>query len=160
MLSAILDVLYGGIRPEIPGHGGEECASFLSLNTMFLESVLSTFMMIAVGIFGFYTFTMPQTFPSEKAPTVKKLMLIILCLVFGVECGYKICSRQVLYLLNPCHIITAIEVAIANVLFLDSQLTNILFRFFCVLHVLQSFRFQLYGRRWELCAWESLIIIM
>ena len=38
------------------------------------------------------------------------MLLVLLCLVFGVEIGYKICSRQVLYLLNPCHVITAMEV--------------------------------------------------
>ena len=110
--SAVMDVLYGGIRPEIPGLGGEECAGYLSKLTMSLETVLSTCMMITVGVFGVYTYTMPNKFPTEKCPTLKKMLLVVLCLVFGLECGYKICSRRLLYLLNPCHVITAIEVRI------------------------------------------------
>ncbi len=112
--TALFDVLYGGIRPDIPGHGGEVCASYLSKTTMIFETLLSSCMMLIVGFFGVYTYTMPRIFYPESNPTVKTLLLVILCLVFGVEVGYKICSRQVLYLLNPCHVITAIEVCIAS----------------------------------------------
>ena len=109
--SGVLDVLYGGIRPEIPGHGGVECASYLSKSTMIFETLLSTSMMIVVGVFGVFTYSMPKIFPPEKNYNAKKLLLIFLCLVFGIEIGYKICSRQVLYLLNPCHVLTVIEVS-------------------------------------------------
>lgn len=109
-------VFYGGIRADIPGHGGAECAAYLSKNTMILETLLSTSMMITVGVFGFFTYTMPQIIPSEKCSTMKKLLLILLCLVLGVEFGYKMCSRQVLYLLNPCHVITVIEVRFGELL--------------------------------------------
>ena len=105
------DALYGGIRADIPGHGGAECAAYLSRNTMLFETLLSTCMMITVAVFGFYTYTMPQITSPEKCSSCKKLLLILLCLVFGVEFGFKLCSRQVLYLLNPCHVITVIEVS-------------------------------------------------
>lgn len=78
---------------------------------MIFETLLSTAMMITVGIFGALTYTMPAIFPAEKCSGVKKLLLVLLCLVFGVEIGYKMVSREVLYLLNPCHVITAIEVS-------------------------------------------------
>lgn len=109
-LSVWQDILFGGIRPDVPGHGGEECAAYLSPKTMILETLLSTFMMITVGLFGWKTYTMPKVFPSKDDFLGKRVLLTVLCLVFGVEVGYKICSRQVLYLLNPCHIITMIEV--------------------------------------------------
>lgn len=104
------DMLYGGIRPDIPGHGGEECAAYLSKRTMIFETILSTAMMVTVGLFGLYTYTMPKVFPPEKCSTMKKVLLVLLCLVFGAEVSYKMASRQVLYLLNPCHIITIIEI--------------------------------------------------
>lgn len=106
--------MYGGIRPDIPGHGGAECAAYLSSNTMIFETLLSTSMMITVGVFGFYTYSMPKIFPPEKCSTFKKVLLVFLSLVFGVEVGFKLCSRQVLYLLNPCHVITIIEVKFAE----------------------------------------------
>ena len=111
-VSDFWDVLYGGIRPDIPGNGGEECAAYLTRKTMLLETLLSTFMMVVVSIFGYYTYSMPQIFLPEKCSTLKKLLLIVLCLILGMEIGYKASSRQVLYLLNPCHVITVIEVSI------------------------------------------------
>lgn len=104
------DVLYGGIKPEIPGHGGEECAAYLSKRTMIFETLLSTSMMIIVGCFAMYTFTIPRAFPLTDNFASKRFLLVLLCLVFGIEIGYKICSKQVLYLLNPCHVITVAEV--------------------------------------------------
>ena len=111
--SLVQDVLYGGINPDIPGHGGKECAAYLPKQTMLLETAISTFMMVVVGIFGIYTFTMPSVFPTPTASKSKRFLLVLLCLVFGIEIGFKVCSRQVLYLLNPCHVITAIEVIIS-----------------------------------------------
>lgn len=111
-VSGLWDVLYGGIRPDIPGHGGEQCAAYLSKQTMVFETFLSTCMMVVVGVFGAYTYTMPKVFSPEKNSVGKKVLLILLCLVFGIEIGFKMCSRQVLYLLNPCHVITVIEVSL------------------------------------------------
>ena len=65
-LATLLDVLYGGIRPDIPGHGGAECAAYLDTRTMILETLLSTGMMITVGVFGMYTYTMPRIIEPEK----------------------------------------------------------------------------------------------
>jgi len=110
----LADVMYGGINPDIPGHGGEECANFLPRRTMVLDTLLSTSMMIVVGIFGWKTYTMPKSFPKPDSFVGKRLLLTMLCLVFGVEIGYKICSRELLYLLNPCHVITMIEVLAAH----------------------------------------------
>ena len=122
----LADVLYGGINPDIPGHGGEECANYLPRRTMIFETLLSTSMMIVVGIFGWKTFTMPKAFPRTDDFAGKRFLLTMLCLVFGVEVGYKICSRQVLYLLNPCHIITVIEVRPVLTSFLGCTLSPLM----------------------------------
>lgn len=106
----LADVLYGGIKPDIPGHGGEECASYLPKSTMLLETAITTAMMLVVAVLGWWTYTMPSKFPVRDDHLGKRFLLAALCLVFGLEVGYKVCSRQVLYLLNPCHVITMIEI--------------------------------------------------
>ncbi len=108
-------VLYGGIRPEIPGHGGEECARYLSPRQMIVETLISTAMMVIVGIFGLFTYTMPKRFPKDQDFVVKKLLLVLLCMTLGIEAGFKINSKQLLYLLNPCHVITMIEVRVLHI---------------------------------------------
>ncbi len=108
----IKEALFGGIDPNIPGHGGAECATYLTPKTMLMETMLSTSMMIIVGIVGWFTYTMPSTFPKQANSVAKQFLLVLLCLVFGLEIGYKLCSKELLYLLNPCHVITVIQVCI------------------------------------------------
>ena len=75
-------------------------------------------MMVVAGTFAVMTYTPPpRVSPSDGNPVLKRALLVLLTLVFGVELGYKICSMQVLYLLNPCHVITMIEVGVAQARF-------------------------------------------
>ena len=110
-LKEVGSVLYGGIRPEIPGHGGEVCARYLTPRQLVGETLVTTVMMIVVGVLGWKTFTMPKVFPKHQDLPSKRILLTFTCLLFGIETGYKICTRSLLYLLNPCHVITMIEVS-------------------------------------------------
>lgn len=38
LLFNLKDVLYGGIRNDVPGHGGQECADYLDRKLMFLDT--------------------------------------------------------------------------------------------------------------------------
>lgn len=109
-MKEIGNVMYGGIRPDIPGHGGEECARYLSPRQMIGETLLSTTIMVVVGVLAWRKLTLPRVFPKHEDLTSKRLLLTFMALLFGVEIGYKICTRSALYLLNPCHVITMIEV--------------------------------------------------
>lgn len=66
--------------------------------------------MIGVFIFAIKTYSYPVLKGNPVEPGTKRGLLVLLCLVFGIEIGYKICSKQVLYLFNPCHVITIVEV--------------------------------------------------
>lgn len=41
---------------------------------------------------------------------MKQVLLIVMCIVFGIEIGYKISTRKLLYLLHPCHLMTIVQV--------------------------------------------------
>ena len=110
VLKDLANALYGGIRPEVPGHGGEECANYLSPYALVGETLLSTVIMVVVGAISLRTLTLPEKFPRRDDFVFKRFLLTFTCLLFGIEIGYKLCSRSALYLLNPCHVITTIEV--------------------------------------------------
>lgn len=46
----------------------------------------------------------------EKVPAGKQILLVVMTLILGLELGFKFASRSVIYILNPCHIITMIQV--------------------------------------------------
>lgn len=67
--------------------------------------------MIVTFIFALKTCTMPRLKDINTAePASKSFMLMLICIVFGIEIGYKLASEQALYLLNPCHVLTIAEV--------------------------------------------------
>lgn len=128
LVSVIKNVLYGGIDPSIPGHGGEECTNYLDRKLMIIDTLIgnekvrlnlychvivlsvATALMIGVFIFSMKTYSYPVMKGKPVNPVSKQVLLVFMCVVFGTEIGYKICSRQLLYLLNPCHVITIVEV--------------------------------------------------
>ena len=58
-----------------------------------------------------YSTTPNPSIPDEEPPS-KKILLVFMCVMFGVEIGYKICSRRLLYILYPCHIMTIVQVSL------------------------------------------------
>ncbi len=47
---------------------------------------------------------------QDTRPNGQVCLLVFMCLMFGVEIGYKISARNLIYLLYPCHIMTVVQV--------------------------------------------------
>ncbi|KAL5509680.1 hypothetical protein EMCRGX_G005084 [Ephydatia muelleri] len=105
------DIFYGGIQPNIPGNGGPDCVAFLSKGQLLFETLLGTALVVLFSLCGAKTYTLPAKVASAgKEPLFKKVLLVVLSVVFAIEIVYKVCSRQLLYLLNPCHVCTVLEI--------------------------------------------------
>nr|XP_034969576.1 transmembrane protein 164 isoform X3 [Zootoca vivipara] len=117
--SNLLDWMYGGVDPSFEGNGGPECAAFLPWQQRLVE----TLVFLCVGVLEVVVSLQKirRTHSKEVGDLLaqsrrkeesigKNLLLVFFCLTFGLEVGFKFASRTVIYLLNPCHVVTMMQI--------------------------------------------------
>ncbi|KAH6940357.1 hypothetical protein HPB50_026977 [Hyalomma asiaticum] len=127
-LFAVSEWAFAGVNHSLAGNGGPECALFISMRRRLWETVLAVLWASALALYGWLRLQVPP------APEVvredrggKRCLLVLLCLVFGMELGFKFASRTVIYILNPCHIITMLQIVMLAAP-PTSRLLTVLFR--------------------------------
>lgn len=108
----MLEWAYSGVNISVPRNGGKECAEFLEPKQRILETVV-----VLLVTLPFMSWSMRKLTPlklldysKQKEPTGKRVLLVLLCLIWGVEIGFKFSSRAVIFLFNPCHVTTLMQV--------------------------------------------------
>uniref|UniRef100_A0A3P8VRV1 Transmembrane protein 164 n=1 Tax=Cynoglossus semilaevis TaxID=244447 RepID=A0A3P8VRV1_CYNSE len=119
---SLLDWVYGGVDPKFEGNGGPECAAFITPHQRVWESliiVLISIVEVYVALKKIKVSKELQVLGKDSIGTkedslVKNLLLVALCLTFGVEVGFKFATKTLIYLLNPCHVVTMVQVHMLN----------------------------------------------
>lgn len=105
-----MDWAYSGVNKTVPRNAGPECAGFLNPKWCFIETVIVVASAIATLRWSFKRLKLPTAAYVRRDRGGRRALLVLMSLIWGMEIGYKFSSRTVIYLLNPCHVATAIQV--------------------------------------------------
>ncbi|XP_075212040.1 transmembrane protein 164 [Lycorma delicatula] len=107
----MLEWTYVGVNTTVAGNGGPECANFLTWKTRSIETVVILVCMCFLIKWGLKNLSPLEVDCSKTCdPTGKRVLLVLMSLIWGIEIGFKFSSKTVIFLLNPCHITTALQI--------------------------------------------------
>ena len=116
----VFSLIHAGVDPDIPGNGGIRCYNYLTINQrladtfsylMFLFLCVVPLALRKVRAAQGNVNKLNDSQEQHESQEGKKILLVALCITFGIELGYKLSTKQLIYLLNPCHIITVLQVS-------------------------------------------------
>ncbi|KAG2463533.1 TM164 protein, partial [Polypterus senegalus] len=116
-ISSLLDWIYGGVDPKFEGNGGPECAAFLTSKQRWVESLVIVIISIFEIVLALRMIQVSKELKeatrnerhSKEESLGKNVLLVAVCLTFGVEVGFKFATKTIIYLLNPCHVVTMLQ---------------------------------------------------
>ncbi|XP_014235600.1 transmembrane protein 164 [Trichogramma pretiosum] len=107
----MLEWAHLGINASIPRNKGPECANYLTMKRRIVETFFISLYIIALLRWSWKRIKLPKKVPYTYTPRKgKTFLLALMCLVFGIEIGFKLMGKTFVYILNPCHIITILEI--------------------------------------------------
>ncbi|KAL4631182.1 transmembrane protein 164-like isoform X1 [Arapaima gigas] len=114
----LVDWLYGGVDPSFEGNGGPQCAAFLTAEQRVAESLVISLIFSCQVALALRRIDVSRDYREACRMEVRRpqdgvgrsVLLVLLCLTFGVEVGFKFATKTLIYLLNPCHVVTMIQI--------------------------------------------------
>ncbi|VDO88912.1 unnamed protein product [Heligmosomoides polygyrus] len=101
------DLATGGVNHSIKGNGGEDCIAYLPTWQILCETAI--FVPLALRVVFNTLPVLDCSFTSRPKQYSRYAILTIYSLIFGAELAFKMISRTAIFLLNPCHITTIMQ---------------------------------------------------
>lgn len=107
------DWAMGGVNKTVPRNAGPECAEFLDPTYRLIETAIVLVAMVLTFVWSYRRIKLPTptSYGARRDRGGRRTLLVLMSLIWGMEIGYKFSSRTVIYLLNPCHVTTALQVS-------------------------------------------------
>jgi len=114
--AGFFEVFYGGVDMSYENReGGAECASESSLRTRAWEALLVTcfsyiqFKLAEERCRKYYLDESQLNCKKIESSSRRQIMLLILAMTWGMEIALKLVEGKLIFLLNPCHLFTALQ---------------------------------------------------
>lgn len=103
---------YDGVNSSIPRNTGPECVQYLSARRHLIESAILVPSMLLLLKFSLGKIAPIKIDykPLDRVYPGKQTLLIMMSALLGLEMGFKLCTRTAIYILNPCHITSMVQV--------------------------------------------------
>lgn len=112
------DWAVGGITDEIPRTTGPECINYMTDRRRWIETVLLSALFIYIMHSSWKRLApirLPPPHELQKPHSPMRLLLLIsMSIIFGIEMGFKLSGRSMIFALNPCHVQTCLQVSRHN----------------------------------------------
>lgn len=106
----MIEWVLGGVNTSSTS-GGPVCRNFMADTWRLKESYLAVALALALVIWGFANLTFPKSNKYVyKYQSGKIFLLVFFSIAFGIELGFKFATKTVIYLFNPCHVMTVMQV--------------------------------------------------
>ncbi|XP_015113788.1 transmembrane protein 164 [Diachasma alloeum] len=107
----MLEWAYEGVNASIPRNVGPECAYYLPFKYKIIETLSVSVLIMYLVMKGYRNISLPSKNMKyiNEDRSGRTILLVVMTLILGIEIGFKFSSRTVVYLLNPCHITTAVQ---------------------------------------------------
>lgn len=107
-----------GIDFDLPGNGGQNCLNYLSLKQRLWETFLGLF----ITSFAFYFSKSPKNNFANldtlretwKLPFSRLILIICMSICYGMELTYKLATKQLIFMINPCHILCLLQLCVLS----------------------------------------------
>jgi len=108
--------LVGGVDLNLAGNGGgPECAGYRSTERKMGETLGMIILGVLLTAWSWKRIKKSITKTEEPLKHThgwRQAWLVTYCIMFGILTGFKFASRQVVYILSPCHVVTALQIYI------------------------------------------------
>ncbi|XP_034106830.1 transmembrane protein 164 [Drosophila albomicans] len=124
------DWAVGGITDEIPRTTGPECINYMTDRRRWIETALLSALFIYIMHSSWKRLApirLPPPHEIQKPHSPMRLFLLIsMSIIFGIEMGFKLAGRSMIFALNPCHVQTCLQIYLLAAK--PTKITTALFR--------------------------------
>lgn len=105
---------YDGVNASIPRNTGPECSQYLSIKRHWIEGVIVCFICCLTLKWAVKNAKpLMINYSTVHRMTIgRQILQTLMTFTLGLELGFKLSQRSVIYILNPCHITSIIQVSV------------------------------------------------